>query len=86
VSTKTTAKAFLSNRVENGPDSVQLNFYADYADGKNKEWAVNTPTLSLSMTVRKDVAEKQFPVDVTSYTITFEASEKEEANVGNSTA
>lgn len=39
--------------------SVHLS--ADYADGKNKEWAYATPSLNLGMTVIPAVA-KQFPV------------------------
>lgn len=35
---------------------VALSFMADYADGKNKEWSLYTPSLSLSMTVKGDVA------------------------------
>jgi hypothetical protein len=33
-----------------------LSFGADYADERNKDWAWATPALSLSMTVRGDVA------------------------------
>lgn len=80
-----TAKAFLSNRVEQD-DHVDLAFYADYSDGKNKEWADKTPTLSVSMRVKKEVADQHFPVGTTSYTLTFEANPKEDTDGGDSSA
>lgn len=42
-------------------EAVSLAFMADYADGRNKEWAVATPAISLMMTVKPDVA-KHFPM------------------------
>lgn len=39
-------------------DVVRLEFVADYDDGRNKEWAIYTPALNLSMTVRGEVAER----------------------------
>lgn len=33
-----------------------LTFGADYADGRNKEWARFTPSLNLTMTVKPEVA------------------------------
>ena len=38
-------------------ECVQLEFGPDYADGRNKAWAVATPALSLTMSVKPDVAE-----------------------------
>lgn len=37
-------------------EQVQLEFGADYADGRNKEWAKFTPGLSLTLTVKPEVA------------------------------
>lgn len=67
-----TAKVVLSSKVEQG-DQVILSFGADYADGRNKEWAKYTPGLSLTMGVLPEVAEK-FEVGG-KYTLTFEPSE-----------
>jgi hypothetical protein len=69
---KVTAKVKLSSKGD-GPGAVPLVFYADYAEGRNKEWAAATPTLSLNMTVKPEVAEL-FEVGKP-YTLTFEASE-----------
>lgn len=52
-----TAKVIVSNVVDSGPDQKHISLYADYADGRNKEWATSTPSLSLVMTVKNDVAE-----------------------------
>lgn len=35
----------------------RLDFAPDYADGRNKEWALATPNLSLNMIVKGDVAD-----------------------------
>lgn len=51
-------------------DAVALAFSPDYADGRNAEWAVATPHLSLSMTVKADVGE-HFQLG-SAYTLTFE--------------
>lgn len=40
------------------PEQYALTFAADYNDGRNAEWAKYTPALSLSMSVRADVAEQ----------------------------
>lgn len=56
-----TAKVVLNHRSETGEGegrAVTLTFNADYADGRNKEWAVATPALSLTMTVKGPVAER----------------------------
>lgn len=52
---------------ENSP--VALHFQPDYAQGRNAEWADATPSLSLSMTVRADVATKF--TEGTAYTLQF---------------
>ena len=38
-------------------DQIGLNFYADYEDGRNKAWAKYTPAISVTMTVKPEVAE-----------------------------
>lgn len=53
----TTAKLALSSKTDNN-EQVQLSFVPDYADGRNKEWAKYTPSLSLVMNVLPEVAEK----------------------------
>ena len=56
-----------------GQDSTTLSFYPDYADGRNKAWAAATPSLSLTMTVKNDVAAC-FTEGV-AYTLTFTPDE-----------
>jgi hypothetical protein len=46
------------NELGFGNDNVQLGFVPDIEDGRNKEWAAATPTLSFSMTVIPAIAEK----------------------------
>lgn len=46
-----------------------LGFMPDYADGRNKEWAVNTPSLDIRMTVKGDIADR-FELGK-KYTLTF---------------
>lgn len=58
-----TAKVICTNNDANnagGPGSHTVTFAPDYADGRNAEWAAATPSLSLTMTVKADVAE-HFP-------------------------
>ncbi len=52
---RVTAQVSLNSKIEN-LGSTQLVFGADYADGRNKEWASSTPSLSLTMTVKPEVA------------------------------
>jgi hypothetical protein len=52
---------------------VAVSFLPDYADGRNKEWSLYTPALSLSMTLRGDVADR-FEVGK-AYTLQFVESE-----------
>lgn len=71
---KTTAKIKLTGKEPWGSDGAHhLTFQPDYQDGRNKEWASATPALSLTMTVKGDVAE-HFEVG-TAYTLTFEPDE-----------
>lgn len=68
-----TAKVKLQSKTPIGEDEVQLNFAADYEDGRNKEWAKYTPGLSLIMSVKEAVGE---PFNVGDpWTLTFEPSQ-----------
>ena len=63
-----TAKVKL--QVANGNGAyTRLYFVPDYTDGRNAEWAAATPSLSLDMNVKTDVADK-FEVGK-AYTLTF---------------
>lgn len=66
-----TAKIRVSSKTPQGDGQTSLNFFADYEDGRNKEWAKYTPALSLGMTVLDSVAER-FEVGQ-AFTLTFEA-------------
>lgn len=72
-----TAKIKLNSKSESSDGQVQLNFGADYADERNKEWAKYTPGLSLTMTVLDEVADK-FEQGA-AYTLTF-SENREPAN------
>lgn len=69
-----TAKVKLQSKVAYAEGSdyeqVKLDFTPDYDDGRNKEWAVATPALSLSMTVKPAVAEQFTPGQA--FTLVFE--------------
>jgi hypothetical protein len=60
-----------------GESSTQLYFGPDYAEGRNAQWASATPSLSLSMTVKNEVAD-QFTTGG-HYTLTFEPEAEESA-------
>jgi len=67
-----TAKVFCSSKVESGEGEqrqVVVTFAPDYADGRNKEWSLYTPALSLSMTLKGDVADRFEPSKA--YTLQF---------------
>lgn len=74
-----TAKVHCQSKVENGPTTraaedegdrqVVVTFAPDYADGRNREWALYTPALSLSMTLKGEVADRFEPGKA--YTLTF---------------
>ena len=74
-----TAKVFVASKVVQGADTpheaVQVTFGADYADGRNKEWAKATPYLNLVMVVTPDVAERFEQGH--RYTLTFEQEPSE---------
>lgn len=69
-----TAKVFLSGKTPLNDGQTTLVFSADYADGRNKEWAKYTPSLSLNMVVLDEVAEK-FGEYGARFTLTFEKEE-----------
>jgi hypothetical protein len=71
-----TAKVKVGTRAENRDAddnvySVNLQFFADYADDRNKAWSYATPAISVQMTVLPEVAE-HFPLGQ-AITLTFEA-------------
>lgn len=56
-----TAKVTCSSKTESGEGDnrqVVVAFMPDYADGRNKEWSLYTPALSLSMTLKGAVADR----------------------------
>lgn len=56
-----TAKIVCQSKTESGTGDerqVQVTFAPDYADGRNKEWSLYTPSLSLSMALRGEVADR----------------------------
>ncbi len=57
MSTAFTAKVKLASKTDYG-NTVGLSFTPDYADGRNAEWAEATPSLSLSMSVRRALADQ----------------------------
>lgn len=67
-----TAKV-ICNQATANVEETTLTFYADYQDGRNKEWAKFTPSLSLTMTVKNEVAA-HFPPGQ-AYTLTFTPEE-----------
>lgn len=70
--TDVTAKVFVSAKTET-EYGTNLSFHADYADGRNQAWAVATPNISVSMTVKPEVGDI---FDTTkAYTLTFTPSE-----------
>jgi|1185.fasta_scaffold00984_2 hypothetical protein len=68
-----TAKVKLDRKADAGNGQVSLSFSPDYQDGRNAEWSEATPALSVSMTVKGDVAERF--TEGGKYTLTFEPSE-----------
>lgn len=61
--------------------SVALSFIPDYRDGRNADWAHNTPGLSLSMTVRGDVADRLGLATGQEFTLTFDRDGEEQGVV-----
>lgn len=56
-----TAKIVCQGKTEQGEGENRqtlVTFAPDYADGRNKEWSLYTPHLSLSMTLKGEVADR----------------------------
>jgi hypothetical protein len=70
--TAVTAKVLVSQKSES-EYGTNLSFYADYADGRNKAWAVATPNLSMTMTVLPAVGD--LFEQGAHYTLTFTPTE-----------
>jgi len=68
-----TAKVAVARKDSAGSGETDLVFSADYADGRNKEWAKYTPSLDLRMRVLDSVAEQFRPGQ--SFTLSFEPAE-----------
>lgn len=65
-----TAKVRVGTWTPSSDGQTHLQFFADYADDRNKEWAKYTPSLSLNMVVLDSVAE-HFKAGQ-AFTLTFE--------------
>lgn len=68
-----TAKVYVVRSTETGQGEdreVHVTLAADYADGRNKEWARYTPVLNLKISLKDAVADK-FKVGQR-YLLTFE--------------
>lgn len=69
------AKIRVNAKTEPSHDGqVVLTFSPDYQDGRNKEWSLYTPALSLTMTVKGEVAD-HFAVGQ-NFTLTFTPEEE----------
>jgi hypothetical protein len=71
---KTTAKVMLNSKLESGVGEhrqIQASFSANYADGRNKEWAVYTPSLQLTISLKGELGDR-FEIG-REYTLTFES-------------
>lgn len=72
-----TAKIVCQHKAEAGEGedrTVTVSFQADYADGRNKEWARWTPGLSLTMGLKGAVADR-FEIGK-AYLLTFTPEEQ----------
>lgn len=69
-----TAKVFCSSKTvySTGSGGAQFRFQVNYTDGRNKEWAQATPTLSVDMSVNN---ADMFEVGK-GYTLTFEPDDE----------
>lgn len=72
---KVTAKVYVSNRTEMNDGQVTVAFSPDYKEGRNSEWAKYTPALSLTMVVKKEVAD-HFPGG-RAFTLVFDPEDSE---------
>lgn len=60
-------------KFQRGEESTQVNFYPAYDNPENKTWSQFTPSLSIQMLVKNEVAD-QFEQNE-EYLITFEKKE-----------
>jgi hypothetical protein len=73
-----TAKVIVATKTQVGEAEgrqVTVAFTADYGDERNKEWALYTPALSLSMTLKGDVGDRFNPGD--RFTLQFVKDDEE---------
>lgn len=75
MTTQFTAKVFIAGHEDIGDGQTRLIFGADYADGRNKEWAKYTPAFALNMVVLDEVAQGLKWGDRA--TLTFDFSQEE---------
>ncbi len=73
MSVQITAKVICRTKAPHGEDEVALAFDADYDDGRNKEWAKYTPSMSINTTMRGSVGDHFEPGK--SYLLTFTPEE-----------
>lgn len=67
--TRFTAKVRLTSKSGIG-ETVRLDFIPDYGQGRNADWAVATPNMSLVMYVKQELADRLEPG--TEYTLLFD--------------
>lgn len=68
-----TAKFKVSRRSEMGW-ATEIELTPDYAQGRNAEWAEATPAGVIRLTVKNDVAAREF-TEGCPFTVTFEPEE-----------
>jgi hypothetical protein len=68
-----TAKVTVTGKSKMSDNQHTVTFSPDYQDGRNKEWALYTPALSLTMTVKEPVSD--FFEQGKAYVLTFEVDE-----------
>jgi hypothetical protein len=73
-----TAKVRVERTVATGSGSA-VYLTADYADGRNKEWADATPSMNVSATVKNSVAE-HFPAGQR-FTLTFTPVDEDDEEI-----
>jgi len=71
--TKVTAKFKVSRRNEMGW-ATEIELTPDYAQGRNAEWAEATPAGMIRMTVKNELAAREF-TEGRPFTVTFEPEE-----------
>lgn len=82
-----TAKVTVQSKHESGVGEhrqVAVALVPDYNDGRNKEWSLYTPALSVSMTLKGAVAD-QFPIGA-AFTLQFVEEPAEPVTAGEPAA